>query len=99
MDLPPPDAVPRRRLEVRARKYRGRLFVASSVDTLELDNAGEFVFRQIDGTATVRQIAERIAETYHVDLAEAMTDSAHLLARLATANVVDISLPPASQPG
>jgi coenzyme PQQ synthesis protein D (PqqD) len=86
----PPDAVPRRRLETRARNYRGRLLVASSVDTLELDAAGEFIFKQIDGVVTVRQIAERVADTYHVGVAEAMADSAELIAELAAARVVQI---------
>jgi hypothetical protein len=64
--------------------------VASRAYTLELDAAGEFVFRQIDGAVTVRQIAERIAETYRVDVSEALADSAELVAELALAGIIDI---------
>jgi hypothetical protein len=72
------------------RKYRGRLFVASAAHTLELDAAGEFVFRQIDGAVTVRQIAERIADTYRVDVAQALADSTELVAELAVAGIIDV---------
>jgi hypothetical protein len=90
MALPLPDSVPRRRRETRARKYGTRLFVVGTTDALELDAAGEFIFRQIDGTTTVRRIAERIAQTYLVGFAEAMADSTELLAGLAAAGVIDI---------
>ena len=86
-------------MEARVRKYRGRLFVASEADTLELDPAGEFVFRQIDGRVTIRQIAERIAETYGVDVARALADSTELCAELAATGIIDIASADAGDSG
>ncbi|MEV8511990.1 PqqD family protein [Dactylosporangium sp. NPDC051484] len=85
-----PDTVPRRRLGARVRKYRGKLFVATADRALELDECAEFVFRQVDGSRTVRQIGEQVAVTYGISLDRAVRDSAGLLVELAGHQIMDI---------
>jgi hypothetical protein len=86
--------VPTRRMEVRVRKYRGRLFIACRDRAFELNGPAEFIFKQIDGTSTLQQIAHRIADRYQVKVAEAMADSHEFLTRLSAAGIIRISPSP-----
>ncbi|WP_433394305.1 PqqD family protein [Micromonospora sp. KLBMP9576] len=84
-----PDTVLRRAPAARFRKFRSKLFVANASLAFELDEVAEFIFRQVDGTATVRQIGERLAAEYDVAVEEAVTDCGELLAHLAENGMVD----------
>ncbi|MFI7537271.1 PqqD family protein [Streptosporangium sp. NPDC049376] len=90
MDVPPLGhaAVPRRKLETRIRKYRGRLYVASADQAFELDHVAEYIFWEIDGKRTVREIGERVAATYGLPLEQALADTAAMLAHLAANEVL-----------
>jgi pyrroloquinoline quinone biosynthesis protein D len=83
-------SVAERRRETRVRKYRGKLFVANAADAFELDEIAEFIFRQADGTQTVQQIGERLAAAYDLPLAQAMADTARVLAELAEHTVLAV---------
>ncbi|MFF2773865.1 PqqD family protein [Streptomyces sp. NPDC058052] len=84
-----PETVPRRKLEARVRKFRGKLFVANASLAFELDEVAEFIFKQVDGTATVRQIGEKVAATYDISADEAVADTLELLTELAGNGMVE----------
>lgn len=84
-----PERVPLRRPDVRIRNFRGKLFLASGANAVELDEVAAFIFGQIDGVSTVQQIGERVAQEYDVSVAEAVGDTAELLTQLVEAAVVE----------
>lgn len=84
-----PERIASRRPDIRIRKFRGKLFVSSGANALELDEVAAFIFSQIDGVSTVQQIGERVAREYDVSVAEAVADSAELLTQLVEAEVVE----------
>ncbi|WP_030019999.1 PqqD family protein [Streptomyces monomycini] len=88
-----PEAVPRRSLTARMRKFRGKLLVASGPHAVELDELGAFVFRRVDGSATVQGIAEQLAAEYDVSVEVAAQDIGELLAQLADSGMVEAAGP------
>lgn len=86
----PADAVPRHRVDVRTRGFRGKVFVVSSVDAFELSDTAAFVFRAVDDTRTVAEIGALLAAEYDVPPAEAAADVADLIAELAGLLVLDV---------
>jgi pyrroloquinoline quinone biosynthesis protein D len=84
------DSYPSRRLEARTRRYRGKLLVANTETALELDEIAEFVFRQIDGTASLRDIGRRLADRYGGDVADAIADTAALVAELVDHHILEL---------
>ncbi|WP_033438810.1 PqqD family protein [Saccharothrix sp. NRRL B-16314] len=94
MTLPMPlaaEAVPRRALGCRARRYRGSLLVANADQAFELDELAEFVFRDIDGARTVHQLGERLAVRYDLPVDQAIADTADLVHQLVVHRVLDVS--------
>ncbi len=89
-----PAAVPCRRLEARARKYRGKLFVANAAQAFQLDEVAEFIFRQIDGTASMREIGEKVAVRYGSPLDDAIADAADLVEQLVQRHVLEVVADP-----
>ncbi|MEU7058738.1 PqqD family protein [Streptomyces sp. NPDC046197] len=83
-----PDVVPVRSLDARVRKFRGKLFVANASLAFELDEVAEFIFKQVDGVATVRQIGEKVAAQYDISVDEAVADCAEFLTELAASDMV-----------
>lgn len=77
------DMAPRRSPDARMRKIRGKLYVATGDLALELDEVAEFIFRQVNGTATAAAIAERVASAYDVTIEQARADVLDLLGELA----------------
>lgn len=84
-----PTSVPRRSQTTRMRKYRKKLLVASGQHAFELDDVAEFIFRQVDGAATLRQIGERVATEYDIPVEQAMADAAEFLAELVAHDVLE----------
>ncbi|WP_253838352.1 PqqD family protein [Actinokineospora globicatena] len=80
--------IPLRRADVRTRRYRGVLVIATSERAFELNEEAEFVFRAIDGAATVHDIAARLADRYRYALLDAIADTWALVEALAERNVV-----------
>jgi pyrroloquinoline quinone biosynthesis protein D len=83
-------SVPVRQLEVRTRKYRGRLFIARYDHVFELNGTAEFLFKQIDGISTVRQIAQRIVDRYRIGLSEAVAETREFMAPLVAAQIIQL---------
>jgi hypothetical protein len=83
------DSVPHRSADVRTRRYRGRLYIANTDQAYELNDAAEFVFRQIDGRATVREIGVRLAAEYRYAAEDAIADTAELIGLLVERHVVE----------
>lgn len=77
----------------RTPKWRARRFraVAPRELSFELDAAAEFIFKQIDGVTTLRQIAERIAAAYRVTVGEALAGGSEFLGQLADLDMIHIS--------
>ncbi|MFI6011967.1 PqqD family protein [Streptomyces sp. NPDC051243] len=84
-----PDSVPRRSLDARVRKFRGKLFVANASLAFELDDVAEFFFKQVDGSTTVRQIGEKVAAEFDISVDEAVADCAEFLNELAANGMVE----------
>ena len=82
--------VPRRRLDARVRAARGTLLVAGAGEALELDEVAAFMWKQIDGTRTVAEIADAVAGAYDVDAGTARDDVAELLGELVEVGVVEL---------
>ncbi|GAA2422337.1 PqqD family protein [Streptomyces glaucus] len=85
-----PDSVVRRRMEARVRKYRGNLFIAVRDQALELDEVAQAIFRRIDSTSTLREIAARLAEEYDIPVDEATGDTVDFVAQLVGHGVVEV---------
>ena len=84
------DCVPFRGADVRTRRYRGRLFIANAEQAYELNEAAEFVFRQIDGSTSVREMGARLAARYNYAVADAIADTVELITLFAERHVVEI---------
>lgn len=82
-------SVPRRRLDSRVRTMRGKTLVAGARQALELDETATFIWRRLDGTATVGQIAEALAAEYDVDAETALADVIELVSDLVECEVVE----------
>jgi hypothetical protein len=72
------------------RNFRGTLLVASGEHTLELTASAAFVFRCVDGTRSIGEIATCLAETYGVSWDIAVQDVAELVDELARSDIADL---------
>jgi hypothetical protein len=81
---------PVQRLDVRARNYRGTLYLARDEDSVALTEVAAFVWRLIDGSRTVDDLATVVAAEYSIDRDTAHTDCAELVASLAEAGMLDL---------
>lgn len=61
--------------------------------TFELDPVGVFVWKQIDGKASVEQLIRRIAKQYKLDLRQAEASTTAFLKTLMTKGLIGIPLP------
>lgn len=84
------DAVPRRRPDMRMRRYRGRLLVAGPESALELSDSAAFILREVDSTRSVRDIGVLLAREYDIPEDIAVEDARDLLADLAKHQIIDI---------
>lgn len=85
-----PDSVPRRRLDAKVRNIGGTIVVAGSEQALELSDTARLLWLTMDGTRSVRELADRLVETHHADLDQAIGDVIELLHSLAGAGVVTV---------
>jgi hypothetical protein len=83
--------VPVRRLDARARSFRGKLLVARGEHSVELDEVGAFIFRSIDGQSSMLQIAHKVAVEYHVSPELALADGCEFVTTLAALGIVAAS--------
>ncbi|MGW6691568.1 PqqD family protein [Streptomyces sp. NPDC054961] len=83
------DAVPRRRLDARMRKYRGAFLVANAEETMELDEVAEFIFKRIDGERSVADIAGIVADAYDIAVDEALPDVLDMVGQFVDFGVVE----------
>ncbi|WP_127465620.1 PqqD family protein [Streptomyces sp. B27] len=85
-----PASVLQRRVEARARRYRGRMYVAVREQALELDEVAQAIVRRIDGTSTLRGIAAVVAEEYGVPAENATGDTVEFASQLLAHGVVEV---------
>ena len=87
-------AVPKRRLGVRVRVVRGVITVAGPQGVQELDEVAGFVYRQIDGTRSLAELADMLrAEYAGADAETALADVAELVGDLVGAELVELRAP------
>jgi hypothetical protein len=89
--------VPVRSLDARARNFRGKLVVACGEHSVELDEVSAYIFRNIDGTSSMRQIAVKLAAEYGISVELALDDGREFVTTLAALGIVAAS--GASAPG
>ncbi len=85
-----PGSVVRRSMEAQVRKYRGKLYIGFQDQALELDEVAEVIFRRIDGTSTIREIAAELACEYEVPDDEAVGDTVDFVTQLLGHRVVEV---------
>jgi hypothetical protein len=84
------DSVPRRAMQVRVRKLRGTMFIATEADAFELDTVAEFILRRVDGNTTIKEIATQVAQDFDVSVDEAGADIVELLTQFLETGVVEV---------
>ncbi|WP_341718661.1 PqqD family protein [Micromonospora sp. FIMYZ51] len=77
--IAPLTRVPSRRLDVRIRRFRGAVMVATASHAFELHDAAAFLLMSVDGSRTVAELASRLATEYNLSPAEAEADTLELL--------------------
>jgi pyrroloquinoline quinone biosynthesis protein D len=94
MDAPPrtvaPDDVPRLTARVAHQRVAGETVVldVERLRLLGLNESGGFVWEQIDGARTVRDIAGRLGGRYGIDPSLALEQTVALLRKLCDRNLV-----------
>ncbi|GGO82151.1 PqqD family protein [Wenjunlia tyrosinilytica] len=78
-------------LNVKIRNHRGKTVVGGYEHFFELTDSAAYIWRQIDGTRTVSDIAALIAKEYDIDQESATQDIVDLFAELAAHEVVKIA--------
>ncbi|MEV0622093.1 PqqD family protein [Nonomuraea sp. NPDC050404] len=86
----PLDAVPRRPMNVRIRNHRGTTVIGGYEHALELSESAAFVWRQIDGVRTLREIGRLMAGEYDIGEESAAHDVAELAAELAAYDLLEL---------
>ncbi|MFE9018908.1 PqqD family protein [Streptomyces sp. NPDC007808] len=84
-------SVPRHRLEVRIRSSEGAILLARYDQAYELPEVAAFIWRRIDGTDRVADIARSVAEHYGIDAGTALTDTTEMLEWLLEEKLVKLS--------
>jgi Coenzyme PQQ synthesis protein D (PqqD) len=86
-----PESIPKRRTNVRARKFRGQLLVSINEETFELSDSAEFIFRGVNGSRSVQEIGVLLAEKYAIPVEVAVGDVSELLDALAGSDILETS--------
>ncbi|POX58223.1 hypothetical protein C3492_39265 [Streptomyces sp. Ru62] len=84
-------SVPRHSLEVRIRSSEGAVLLARYHQAYELPEVAAFIWRRINGTDRVEDIAGAVAETYGVDADTALQDTAEMLEWLLEEKLVKLA--------
>jgi hypothetical protein len=87
--------VPARSPDARARNFRGKLLVACGEQAVELDEVGAYIFRNIDGLSSMKQIAGKVAAEYGISQELALADGCEFVTTLAALGIVETSSDPA----
>jgi hypothetical protein len=88
-------ALPKRGLDTRVRRIRGRQYIARGSDAFELNEVAEVVWGLCDGRTPLSTIVDRVTDTYDVDRSRARGDIEALLAELGELGFLDS---PAEEP-
>jgi Coenzyme PQQ synthesis protein D (PqqD) len=84
------DAVPRWPMNTRIRNRRGTTIVGGYEHTVELSESAAFVWRQMDGVRSLREIGRLLAREYDIDEETAIEDVAELAAQLAAYDLLEL---------
>lgn len=84
------DAVPSLPIQVRVRRFRGKLRAARGEVAIELDGSSAILFAGIDGRRSVAQIAELLVAEYDIPHDMALADTAEFLSGLIDAKFVEL---------
>lgn len=94
--LTEPDLIVVPRLDLRIRNSGGTYLLGWRDLFIEMADVAAFVWRQVDGTRTISEIASLVAAEYEIDVREAAQDVGAVLTGLA--QVQFIRLVPRGQP-
>ncbi|MEV4915834.1 PqqD family protein [Streptomyces tirandamycinicus] len=84
------ESVPTVRMDIRVRNFRGTLVLAVQRQVFELDESAAFIWRQIDGTRSSWQIAERLAQEYSITTEDVMDDVLEVLDEWASFGAITV---------
>lgn len=82
------DVIPGKSLHVRVRNFKGKTLIAADNDVRELSPSALSIWRSVDGTRTLSEIASLLASEYGIDQATALADVTEFLAELGDAGFV-----------
>lgn len=82
--------IPVPRLDVSIRNHRGTMYLARDEHSLALSGVAVFIWRALDGRASLADVAAAVAEEYAVDQETAYTDCGELVEELAKAGMLDL---------
>lgn len=85
-----PNAIPRHRLGIRVRRFRGDIFVAVDDEAFELAESAGFIFTTIDGKRSLAETAGCLAAEYGIEEAEAYEDTCEFVSWLRDQKLIDI---------
>jgi Coenzyme PQQ synthesis protein D (PqqD) len=83
-------SVPCRKYDLRVRKYRGKFLVATAGNAIELNAEAEYIFKHIDDSATLAEIAADLSGQYDVALDDALADVAEFITTLVANDIIEL---------
>lgn len=78
-----------RSLKAKFRNFRGKLLVAVGPDSYEFSASGAFILANTDGSNTLGEIADLLAEKYAVDPSTALADVVEFATDLAKLGILE----------
>lgn len=91
--LPPPDACPKRRLDVGARLIDGEAIVLDRQAGLvhQLNRTASYVWERCDGHSTVTDIAHQLAHAFDVDPTVAIHDVQMIIRQMHDSHLLELA--------
>ncbi len=84
-----PDSVPRRPLHARTRKFKDKVFIAVDNESAELSETGAVIWKSVDGSRAIHDIAAIIQADYDVTAELALADVLDFLSEMASSGFIE----------
>lgn len=85
-----PESVLRRPIDLRIRRFRGKLLVSRREETVELEDSSALLFRGVDGVCSVNDLAALLVEEYGIDHELALADTVEFIQELVDGGFVEV---------
>jgi Coenzyme PQQ synthesis protein D (PqqD) len=86
---PGPDSIPRRPLHARTRSFRDKVFIAVDNESAELSETAAVIWRSVDGSRTIHDIAIIIQADYEVAEDQALADVLEFMSEMASSGFIE----------